>query len=97
MEKWRAFGLWALVVVGGAGAVAFGWYALKDWAALQTAERQFETLAGRSADLSALFVAEAKQNIHRINLFAQGVWTLLSAIVAAIGVHGLCAGKRLPP
>jgi hypothetical protein len=27
--------------------------------------------------------------IHRINVFADGVWTLLSAILAAIGIHGI--------
>lgn len=90
MRNGQAVALWILVVVGIFGAAIFGWFALKDWALLQTAERQFETVAGRSADIPTLFVAEAKQNIHRINLFAQGVWTLLSVIVGAIGVHGLC-------
>ena len=62
------------------------YFALLDWAALQKAYTNFERLAGTSAGMNALFVAEAKQNIHRINLFADVVWALLGAIVAAIGI-----------
>ena len=44
--------------------------------------------------MSVLFVAEARQNIHRINVFADVVWALLGAIVAAIGIHGLCISHQ---
>ncbi|HVF84450.1 MAG TPA: hypothetical protein VM821_00600 [Abditibacteriaceae bacterium] len=44
--------------------------------------------------MSVLFVAEANQNIHRVNLFADVVWALLGAILAAIGLHGLCANVQ---
>lgn len=66
----------------------------KDWAALQNAYADFAHVAATSSDMSLLFVAEAKQNIHRINLFADGVWALLGAIVAAIGIHGLCVNSE---
>lgn len=69
-------------------------YALLDWAALQKAYAHFSRLTGASSSLSALFVAEARQNIHRINLFADVVWALLGAIIAAIGIHGLCVNSR---
>ena len=69
-----------------------GYYALLDWVALQRAYAQFESVARSSPDMSTLFIAEAKQNIHRVNLFADGVWTLLGAILAGIGIHGLCVG-----
>lgn len=88
-----------LVVLPGAiGVVVFGNAALQDWAALRQAYRHFDEVAHSSPDTTALLIAEAKQNIHRINLFAEGVWTLLSAILAAIGLHGLCllAGKQEP-
>lgn len=69
------------------------YYALQDWAALQKAYTDFARLAATSNSMSTLFVAEARQNIHRINLFADVVWALLGAIIAAIGIHGLCANS----
>lgn len=74
-----------LLVVTGAG---YG--ALVDWAALRAAYARFEAVSRGSGDMRALFIAEAHQNIHRINLFADGVWMLLGAIPATIGVLGLC-------
>jgi hypothetical protein len=68
-------------------------YALVDWAALQTAYHHYEQVAAGAGDLRAVFVAETGQNIHRINLFADGVWALLSAILGAIGLHGLYRRK----
>jgi hypothetical protein len=86
--------LFLIVLTGLAGAAIFGYFALKDWALLKVAYREFDTVALNSADMPSLFITEARQNIHRINLFADGVWTLLSAILAAIGLHGLCASRR---
>lgn len=85
----KGVALWAIVVAGLLGVVIFGASSFKDWDALQKAYREFEMVASQSQDLSAITIAEAKQNIHRINLFAEGVWTLLSAILTAIGVHGI--------
>ena len=87
--------LFIFLVLPGAFCFAFCMYfALKDWAALQNAYANFAHVAATSSDMSLLFVAEAKQNIHRINLFADGVWALLGAIVAAIGIHGLCVNSE---
>jgi hypothetical protein len=83
----------ALIVPGLAGCCLFGWYALSDWHALQQAYVQFELTAQRSGDMRSVLVAEAHQNIHRVNLFAEGVWALLCAVVAAIGIHGLCTRR----
>lgn len=81
------------VIPGLLGVVIFGVYALVDWAALRQAYAAFEQ--GRnSADLATLFRLNAQQNIHRINLLAEGVWVLLSAILSAIGLHGLLARSR---
>ena len=79
------------VVPGVAGVVIFGYFALKDWDSLQIAYREYARVIVESSDISALFVAEAQQNIHRINLFADGTWTLLTSILAAIGIHGFCS------
>jgi hypothetical protein len=87
--------LFFLLVVPGVFCFAFCmYYALQDWAALQIAYANFEWVAGTAGNMSTLFVAEAKQNIHRFNLFADVVWALLGAIVAAIGIHGLCINNQ---
>ncbi len=92
--KARAWLFFILTVLPGSlGVVVFGYYALVDWAALQTAYAHFEQLARSDADLRALFVAEAQQNLHRLNLFADGVWALLSALLVAVGLHGLCSNR----
>ena len=87
----RLLGL--MIAFGLLGVVIFGVYAMIDWAALQDAYTRFATVSaqqqGRSAVSAALFTAESVQNIHRLNLFAEGVWTLLSAILAGVGLLGL--------
>jgi len=79
-----------VVIPGLLGCCVFGYFALIDWDALQKAYGYFDRVAQANAGLETLFVAEARQNIHRINLFAEGVWFLLSAIIASIGLHGMC-------
>jgi hypothetical protein len=89
--------LLVLVVLPGVlGVMVFGYYALIDWQSLQKAYGYFATVSQNKAGLETLFVAEAQQNIHRVNLFADGVWTLLSGIMGAIGLHGICTMPRKP-
>ncbi len=87
--------LLSLVATGGLCFAICMYYALVDWDLLQRAYANFAKLTETSSDLPQLFIAEARQNIHRINLFADGVWALLGAVVAAIGIHGLCTTKHL--
>lgn len=82
--------LFLIVLPGVCGFVFCIYFALLDWRILQTAQAHWHHVAAHSKDLSVLFVAEANQNIHRINLFADVVWALMGAILAAIGLHGLC-------
>lgn len=94
MRLRQAILFFALVVPG---VFCFGfclYYALQDWAALQKNYAHFAQLAATSRDMPTLFVAEARQNIHRINVFADVVWALLGAIVGAIGIHGLCVHQQ---
>ena len=79
-----------LIIPGILAAGVFGHFALQDWSLLQRSYAHYSEVAASHPSMQALFAAYAQQNIHRINLFADGVWTLLSAIIAAIGVHGLC-------
>lgn len=92
----KALLLILVVAPGVAGIAIFGHYALKDWDGLQIAYREYKRVLDSSPDLQALFIAEAQQNIQRINLFADGTWTLLSAILAAIGIHGLSLSPKRP-
>jgi hypothetical protein len=84
----------AITLFGLLVAAVSGYFLLQDWAALQRSFAQFEQLAAQGADLRALFVAEARQNLHRLNCFAEGVGVLLGMILAAIGLHGLCLLPR---
>ncbi|MEO0536849.1 MAG: hypothetical protein AAF215_23680 [Cyanobacteria bacterium P01_A01_bin.123] len=86
----RALPLFLVVSLGVAGSVVFTYYAFIDWALLDDAYLNFSNIAQNSPELTTLFTAEAEQNIHRINLFAEGVWALQSAVFAAIGLHGIC-------
>jgi hypothetical protein len=85
----RIIPLVLIVCLGAIGVIVFGYSSLIDWNALQQAYTNFVNIAKNSPDLATLFTAEAEQNIHRINLFAEGVWTLQSAVVSAIGLHGI--------
>jgi len=68
--------LFLLVLPGVAGMVVFGFYTLVDWAALDQAYLEWETAVQQSADLTTLMARATRQNIHRINVFAEGVWSL---------------------
>ena len=86
----RTLALGIMLLLGVAAALTSGYYLFLDWAALREAYAHFEQLALQGAGLNALFVAEARQNVHRVNCFAEGVGVLLGGILAAIGMHGLC-------
>jgi hypothetical protein len=83
----------AVVAFGLAGVAFFGYFTLQDWAALQKNYAHFAQLTPQSPT-SAILLADARQNMHRINVFADGTWALLCAIIAAIGVHGLAVTKK---
>jgi tellurite resistance protein TehA-like permease len=85
-----------LLLPGAFGIAFFGFYTLVDYDALQKAYQNYSAIVASSASMEKLFVAEAQQNIHRINVFADGVWTLQSAIIAAIGLHGILTSPRKP-
>jgi hypothetical protein len=83
------------ILPGVLGVLIFGYYALADWHNLQQAYIPFAKAIQSKSSLETLFVVEAMQNIQRINLFADGVWTLLSLIIASIGIHGICLVPRI--
>jgi hypothetical protein len=44
----------------------------------------------RSVTMPQLFIAQAAENRHRINCFAEGIGVLFGMEIAAIGIHGIC-------
>jgi hypothetical protein len=84
--------LFVMAALGLVEVAFFGYFTLQDWAALQKNYAQFARLTPQSS-VAAILLADARQNIHRIN-FADGTWTLLCAIITAIGVHGLAVTKK---
>ena len=86
--------LWGVVLLGVFEVFFFGYYTRHDYILLQRAYATLENLIARDADMKTIFIAEARQNVYRINVFADGTWTMLSAILAAIGLGGLAALKR---
>lgn len=85
-----------LTLPGTLGALFFGYFTLVDYGALRVAYANFHRVAhSPRPSMPALFIAEAEQNAHRINVFADGTWVLLCVVIAAIGVGAWCVSSRL--
>lgn len=78
------------IVPGLAAMIASGYYLFPDWAALDNAHRNLTKIAATNPSVQALIVAQAAEERHRINCFAEGMGVLVGGIWMAIGVHGLC-------
>jgi hypothetical protein len=71
------------------------YYSLLDWGELQRADAAFRAAAAKpGSELKTLFVLEARQNAHRINVFADVVWALLCALGSVICAVGLRFERR---
>lgn len=88
----RAF-LWFGLVSGLVFWAVCTYYSQVDWHQLQQAYAGF--IAAQDSDLKAVFIAQARQDIHRTNVFADVVWALLSAILAVVSAIGLAILKRM--
>jgi hypothetical protein len=86
----RRFLLLTVTLAGTLAVLVSGHFLLPDWAALSRAYAHLERLAATGADLRSMYVAEARQNVFRLNCFAEGIGVLLGAILAGIGLHGFC-------
>ncbi|MCA1596400.1 MAG: hypothetical protein LC772_08260 [Chloroflexi bacterium] len=90
----RVLALSAIVIAGVLVCGCAAWFMLQDWAVLRAEYAHFESLVRSGADLRAISVANDEQNVFRLNCFAEGVGALLGALLAAVGVHGLCLLPR---
>lgn len=80
------------VILPGLGSSAVSaYYLFPDWTALDKSHRNYQRIAqsptSRERDL---LIAQAAENRHRINGFAEGIGILLGGVFMAIGIHGLC-------
>jgi hypothetical protein len=87
MKKFAFFTL--LIVPGLTGALLSGYWGYADWIRLTEAERNFQQLAANKADQRQLFIAAHRENIHRLNVAAEGVWIGLGLITTGIGMLGI--------
>lgn len=80
------------VVLPGVGAASISlYYLFPEWVALDNSYRNYAKIAKLpSTTITELSSAQAAENRHRINCFAEGVGVLLGGIMAAIGIHGIC-------
>lgn len=76
------------IVPGVIGIILFGTWTFIEYAELKHAYALFDQ-AWHAGDFNNSMITVANQNSLRIDVFADGVWTLLSALLAAIGFHGL--------
>ena len=100
MEIRRA-ALTLVTVVGLLAVAVCAYYLVGDWQMLDSAYPAFQRAAAAKVGLQDLFLAYARQDIHRVNCFTDGVGLLLGALIAAVGLHGLCllpaaAGQKAP-
>ncbi|BAZ67320.1 MAG: hypothetical protein KME28_28015 [Pelatocladus maniniholoensis HA4357-MV3] len=88
----RSLVLFVFVVLPG---VAFSsisvYYLFPEWVTLDAVHKNYQQVVkSPSVKVSDLLVAEAAENRHRINCFAEGVGVLLGGVIAVIGIHGIC-------
>ncbi|HEY9651460.1 MAG TPA: hypothetical protein V6C95_12405 [Coleofasciculaceae cyanobacterium] len=80
-----------VVLPGFAAATVSTYYLFPEWIALENSHRNFQKVAqSPTSDERDLMIAQAAENRHRINCFAEGVGVLLGGVMAAIGIHGMC-------
>jgi hypothetical protein len=78
-----------LIVPGSIGALLSGYWGYADWLRLSEAERNFQQLVVSKANQRELFIAAHRENIHRLNVAAEGVWIGLGLITTGIGMMGI--------
>ncbi len=78
-----------IIIPGSIGAILSGYWGYADWIRLAEAERNFQQLVISKANQRELFIAAHRENIHRLNVAAEGVWIGLGLITTGIGLIGI--------
>lgn len=84
--------LLTVVLPGIAVASLSSYYLLPEWVVIEVIFKSYNQVANQSSKMPDLFVAQAAENRHRINCFAEGV--LLGGGIFAIGMPGICTQPR---
>lgn len=94
----RVLVLLVLVVFPGATFLGISsFYLIPEWAVLTESYQNYQILSTSGASERDLAIAQAAENRHRLNCFAEGVGVLLGGVMVAIGIHGICTlPQRLP-
>lgn len=83
--------LLAVVLPGIAATILSTYFLLPEWAVLEVSYKSCQQVAkSPSSSMRELSIAQAAENRHRINCFAEGVGVLLGGVITAIGIHGIC-------
>jgi hypothetical protein len=84
--------LLVLVILPGiAFSSSSAYYLFPDWAALNASANEYRRLASSpNSTMRDLAIAEAAENRHRLNCFAEGMGVLGGWTILAIGIHALC-------
>jgi hypothetical protein len=78
-----------LIIPGFTGALLSGYWGYADFIRLTEAEHNFQQLVVQKANQRELFIAAHRENIHRLNVAAEGVWIGLGLITAGVGIVGM--------
>jgi hypothetical protein len=78
-----------LIIPGSIGTILSSYWGYADWIRLAEAERNFQQLVINKANQRELFIAAHRENIHRLNVAAEGVWIGLGLITTGIGSIGI--------
>ncbi|ERT06904.1 hypothetical protein M595_3185 [Lyngbya aestuarii BL J] len=88
----RQLSLLLLVILPGLTVTSVSlYYLFPEWIALEVSHQNFQRVAENPAStLTEVYIAQAAENRHRINCFAEGVGVLFGLSILAMGVHGIC-------
>jgi hypothetical protein len=78
-----------LVIPGFTGVILSSYWGYADFIKLTEAEHNFQQLVTQKANHRELFIAAHRENIHRLNVAAEGVWIGLGLITAGVGIIGM--------
>lgn len=68
-------------------------YMFPEWKALDASYQNYTQVANSNSKVQDLLIAQAAENRHRINCFAEGIGAILGLVIFAIGIHGICSLK----
>ena len=78
-----------LIIPGFTGVLLSGYWGYADFVRLTETERNFQKLVINKANQRELFIAAHRENVHRLNVAAEGVWMGLGLIAVGVGIIGI--------